>query len=378
MQPKRSTTISAEQALKNLYGELKLIDGQTRADGSQRTVKSIKSLTGAITRSGNALDNDLLYIVEFDEGEGSAVLAADTRLDPVIAVLDSSVLTAEDFASTNEDDINVYMASLIEDYAVCSSEINSLPLIPVPDEYDTTYTFVGPFLNTKWHQRSPFNDLCYDENGNKAVAGCSTIAAAQFIYYMKPNDEIIINGTEINTSNFSSLRYGYTPSYNAKDKVSIFVLETGYAIDADFGVSATSASLNDVANLLTDVMGYTHILGQYLPRIAENKLDVETPVIMQGSDIQNDGCHAWILDGYYQGEVTTKKFTMDGGAETIYVGSVGKVHCNFGWGGLCDGYYVDNMFDTATRNYDIDSSVGDYTGNGGYNFSSRFWMINTD
>ena len=86
MKQNATTKITKEQALKNLYGELKIIDAETRAGGEARKVKSIKSLVGAKTRSGNALDNDLLYIVEFEEGQGSAVLAADTRLDPVIAV----------------------------------------------------------------------------------------------------------------------------------------------------------------------------------------------------------------------------------------------------------------------------------------------------
>ncbi|MBQ6583868.1 MAG: Spi family protease inhibitor, partial [Alistipes sp.] len=112
-----TTKITKEQALKNLYGELKIIDAETRAGGEARKVKSIKSLEGAKTRSGNALDNDLLYIVEFEEGQGSAVLAADNRLEPVIAVLDIDVMTAEDFSSDDMDDIGVYMASMIGEYA---------------------------------------------------------------------------------------------------------------------------------------------------------------------------------------------------------------------------------------------------------------------
>ena len=219
--------------------------------------------------------------------------------------------------------------------------------------------------------------MCYDEEGNQAVAGCSTIAAAQFIYYMKPNHDIIVNGTEISTTQLLSMQYGYTPTPVAKDVVSTLILEIGYAIDANFGVNATSASLTNVANLLTSVLGYNHILRNYSQGIAEGKLDLETPIIMQGSDARTGGCHAWILDGYSRGEVTKKKFTIDGGSETIYVGSFSKVHCNFGWGGVCDGYYSNSVFDTSNRNYDIDSSVGDYTGIGPSNYTSEFWMINT-
>lgn len=143
MDTPQTTKISKEQALKNLYGELKIIDGATRSDGSSRSVKSIKELKGAVTRSGDALANDLLYIVEFEEGQGSAVVAADARLDPVIAVLDSSVITEEDFSSTNTEDIGVYMASMISDYAasVTSSE-GPYPFLPAPDPGGADTTFI--------------------------------------------------------------------------------------------------------------------------------------------------------------------------------------------------------------------------------------------
>ena len=173
MKKNTTTKISKEQALKNLYGELNIIDGETRADGTTRKVKSIEPLVGAKTRSGNALDNDLLYIVEFEEGQGSAVLAADTRLDPVIAVLDTDVLTAEDFASDDMDDISAYMASAISAYAESALVIESqsfIPITPQPSEIDTTYTYVLPLINTKWNQDAPYNNLCYDTNGNRALA----------------------------------------------------------------------------------------------------------------------------------------------------------------------------------------------------------------
>ena len=141
MKQNATTKISKEQALKNLYSELKFIDEGTRAEGTQREVKSIKPLVGAVTRSGNALDNALLYIVEFGEGQGSAVVAADTRLEPVIAVLDSDVLTAEDFANEDMEDISAYMASMITNYAESAVSVNSTGLIPIPGNtvVDTIY-----------------------------------------------------------------------------------------------------------------------------------------------------------------------------------------------------------------------------------------------
>lgn len=88
----------------------------------RRTIKridkvSFEDLCGA-TRSPELPNiEDLLYIVEFESGAGSAILGADYRLEPVYAVLDNSVLTAEDFNNAiegkNEDDISTFMAGTI-------------------------------------------------------------------------------------------------------------------------------------------------------------------------------------------------------------------------------------------------------------------------
>ena len=380
MKQNATTKITKEQALKNLYGELKIIDAETRAGGEARKVKSIKSLVGAKTRSGNALDNDLLYIVEFEEGQGSAVLAADTRLDPVIAVLDTDVLTAEDFASDDMDDISAYMASAISAYAESALVIESqsfIPITPQPSEIDTTYTYVLPLINTKWNQDAPYNNLCYDTNGNRALAGCTVIATAQLIYHLRPNHTLSINGANIYTGSLASMQYGYTPSNTALEVVAVFVSSIGHAVNANFGVSSTTARLQDAAILLTDLLGYQHVFRSYSESITCARLNSGVPIVLQGSDPTDGDCHAWIIDGYSRGDVTQKQFNASGGYETIHIGSFTKVHCNFGWGGKCDGYYANNIFNVNVKNYDLDSSVGDFAGTNGSNFTTQFWMINT-
>ncbi|MFR6556742.1 MAG: Spi family protease inhibitor [Alistipes putredinis] len=53
---------------------------------------------GAVTRSEATADvEDLLYIVNFENEAGYAILGADDRLEPVYAVVDEGSLTTEDF-----------------------------------------------------------------------------------------------------------------------------------------------------------------------------------------------------------------------------------------------------------------------------------------
>ncbi len=399
MKSVKSTAISKEQALKNLYGELKLLYGETRTDGSQRTVKSIKPLKGAITRSGNALDNDLLYIVEFEEGQGSAVLAADTRLKPVIAVLDSDVFTAQDFASDDMEDISVYMASLITDYAEGAASVASVGLLPAPGHtvVDTIYySNIPPMLKTKWHQESPYNDLCLLSNGDTTVAGCAAIAIAQFAYYHKSPDTI--NGYDVDWELLSNCEYGamqptdfnggligggtigggligdgligggnisFDPYVLAKAEVANFVYNIGIAIGLDYTSGSVGASIYQMDNCLYR-FGYECTLMQYSSYAAKNIVSNDKPVIVVGFNSVGFG-HAWLIDGWKECIIrTTTALPLPEGP----VGSVepeyeitevyfNRIHCNFGWDGKCDGYYNGDVFDCRYENEYIEPGIGD-------------------
>lgn len=387
-----TTKISQEQALKNLYGELNIIDGETRADGTTRKVKSIEPLVGAKTRSGNALDNDLLYIVEFEEGQGSAVLAADTRLDPVIAVLDTDVLTAEDFASDDMDDISAYMASMIGEYANYAANSRSGGLLPAPGHtvVDTIYTAnIPPMLKTKWHQGSPYNDLCIRSNGNNADAGCGTIAIAQLVYYYKSPS--VINGYTVNWDDLALCEYKYTGPefvggeligprwtvspgsgvefFNPGDvEVAKFVYNIGMFMGLDYYNNDISAPAYKMIPCLA-TFGYNSTYKEYNLVAIKNMVANYKPVIMTGERRVSAGIyvgHGWLIDGWkdyvirtttaseVEGEVGTvvPEYTI---TETYY----DKIHCNFGWGGDCDGYYTGDIFDCYTPNYDIEPGTGD-------------------
>ncbi len=381
MKATQLTKISKEQALKNLYSELKFIDEGTRAEGTQREVKSIKPLVGAVTRSGNALDNDLLYIVEFGEGQGSAVVAADTRLEPVIAVLDSDVLTAEDFANEDMEDISAYMASMIEDYtiSVASSE-GPIPMIPAPDDdQEIIYHYnIQPLLKTKWHQDTPYNNKCVEVYGSGYVAGCWPIALAQFMYYMNPTAGVIVNNTYFLMSSFSSLEHRVFPTPQATNLIASFIYCIGQDTDADYSPGATGVQRNNAVNFLKNTPGISYpnaALASYNSSSIFPKLNLGKVVLTCGTTILGEG-HAWVIDGGHYYTIRGTRYNSDGTAD--YVSESHKcVHCNFGWGGICDGYYTDGIFNTAIPNYEIDFANGDETYEyGESNFDRNLQIIN--
>lgn len=66
----------------------------------------------------------------------------------------------------------------------------------------------------------------------------------------------------------------------------------------------------------------------------------------------------------------------------FYHKSVGRLHCNYGWGGTCDGYYSYGVFDTTTNLSSewIESSAGDSSGTAGYDFDTnlKYFTVNVE
>lgn len=67
--------------------------------------------------------------------------------------------------------------------------------------------------------------------------------------------------------------------------------------------------------------------------------------------------HCWNIDGYKIKErtITIKRYTGDR-VETITVKKevCNMVHCDFGWGGQCNGYYVSGVFKLNDPNIEHD------------------------
>lgn len=376
--------ISKEQALTYLYGDLRLIDGEkTRSGQSPRTVKSIKQLKGARTRSGKTLPSDLLYIVEFEEGQGSAVLSADARITPVIAILDESVLTEEDFASSNTEEIGPFVASLITNHAEMSVQNNRAGFLPHPGGIiaDTVFYYHRPaFLRTKWHQDSPYNQFCHYNNQIDTLAGCVPVAIAQFLFHTKWSEgttSITVNNTPIDLSLVSYCQFGEGARAVHLREAAKLIHAVGVSLGINYSSGYVGVVMSDGVQSFMRSLGYSgahYTEWEYNP-VFSKVYGLGKPMIMRGKQSGADNGHAWVLDGWDEYQIGCPRFTIDGGVVYDYL-TARKVHCNFGWGGLCDGYYTIGAFDTTVENPDIELGVGDYKGTATSNYNCRFYIVN--
>lgn len=176
--------ISQEEALANLYSFLEQTSGAESRASELPVVKSVTAVsTKAVSRSADDEDGDLVYVVNFEEESGYAILAADTRVgDKIIAIvesgnLDEEVIEAAVDMSTGGRPIFEGYPTSGPGYLTLEETGNELYMNPnTVNLYDDTImdTLVGDF--------SLDDRGATDENGNLVGLG-STVRDAQLAEY---------------------------------------------------------------------------------------------------------------------------------------------------------------------------------------------------
>lgn len=415
--PVSKYAVSAETALGNLKLALETIQGETRAGFAGRRVESIRPLDmkslGSETRSVAADVDNLLYVVTFEDGNGSAVLGADTRVGSVYAILDETVLTPEDFVRHDTRSLEEGDAGDIRDFLTGVILDDAVYRVGNPDIADSGIDIGGgdgdpirapvystvivdkvaqtPLLRTKWNQDSPYNDEC-DWNSThtgRCPAGCSNIAVGQVLAYNQSGSTITIAGISYSWNLINECKYGSYPSAAAKSEIARFIHAIGVWMGTSYKDKKSSAPLANAPKMFRHV-GYQGVsLIAYNESTARNLIcSKKAPFYMYGANAANTEAHAWVIDGWNEYTkqswvVTYNSRNLPNPRQLLSEEHVRLVHCNFGWGGKCDGYYRDYSFDTTRRldSDDIDSSVGDYAGSNpldsddGYRYVRNFQMV---
>lgn len=379
--------ISEEEAIENLNEFMAAFDGaETRANPRVvKRVESVKLDNVCATRSSEELDIDnLLYIVEFEDGQGSAVLGADRRLTPVYAVLDESVLTKDDFVNAlngeDTEDVATFTAGVI---ARSFDPNPDLTITPPGGGFNTdmykdittiaVLEYLPPLLNTKWGQSGIFNDkfpLNLNANDHQQAAGCVTIALAQILNYNSYPSPITLDGhtfywRDINQFNRSNFKIASADSVLV-DKMSNYIYRLAQDLDVTYGSDgSTYASIADARRVMRRNNYDTFSIGainkaRIYPMIYNNR-----PVYACGFNASGGG-HAWVIDGWKKVQINHILITYDGfgveksrrllsSTETDYV------HCNMGYYGKCDGYYTLDLFDLRRlrEGYEYEPDYGD-------------------
>lgn len=256
------------------------------------------------------------------------------------------------------------------------------------DWRDKNSTKIGPLLETKWDQGRPYNNACSFYTGITNVpAGCVAIALAQIIAFNeKPAASAYktallypISSTWNELKSYDYSTYSPSSPLDAFEQrvigdLSQIIYQIGRGVDMDYDSGGSSSSIGEAKRYLKS-KGYSKVDKRkgYALGWIKTMLDGRgLPVYIRGQ--MNWEGHAWVIDGSMEQEryyiYTNDKgvFVRETLKETRYL-----LHCNWGWGGLADGYYFSDVFDPSKGPVTSESGVDSSTpGTGGIHF--KRWM----
>ncbi len=214
----------------------------------------------------------------------------------------------------------------------------------------TTFWSSGatPNLNgIRWNQPEPWNySFPLLSNGQRAVAGCMPVAVGQFMYYSKYPT----------TFNWDAMR----PTYATKETQD-FLFLLADKMNATYKGNNNEGRSTEVysSDMLRVVKSYGYTVSE------TDKLDkAGFPCIVTSrikAKDQEEGGHAYLLCGYSSTQSTesvecwtfTKKNSLNACYQLEYnTTSSRRYYINWGWGGYCDGSYVQPETKVPNSNYD--------------------------
>ncbi|MDE6352081.1 MAG: C10 family peptidase, partial [Muribaculaceae bacterium] len=355
----------------------------------KHTVLSVEPIRNSIskTRAGSESESDwaqqmdtLLYVVNFENNMGYAIVAADKRTEPVIALVDNGSFSIDELQEGADEGLLSFIDDAIQMEMKDITEYNQQPdsRTLVSNGY-TISSYYQPILHTRWAQDDVYGKYCPNK-----IAGCAIIAAAQILSHFKCLAQVSWSYNGVGGSSVlhwdriiadcdqNRGRLIYSDCASSADEVAHLVRYLGSAFDADYKKESTATGESKAIDWFNKWSGLkASKLKDYNETEIVSAIKAGNPVYGRGNAGKKkvlgirvgwkDG-HAWVFDGMM---VASK----DGKTSTL-------VHCNWGFGGRNDGYYISKAFDTNAGAVIYDNE-GDYqwgdTGN--YRYHLQYSII---
>lgn len=335
-----STFVAPEAAQAEVERLLSEIDTPTRS-GKKREISGMHVLGGfGETRASEGAEEEpLVYLFNFEDEEGFALMSGDTRVSSVLAFAERGNIDPEKgvdnpglimFLSNADTYYRAKVGLPIYDnegrqvYYNPEDPANPIPAIDIPGiivpppayvagEW-TTWGWAGKVIPCRWNQTAPFNNYCFITDGRPAYTGCVATAVAQLMYHYGKN--VTYNGTYYNWNTMRTVIYGgKNESDAAKDMVAKLIFQLGRpqnlnirygAVADEIGSSAPSA------NVPRTFVNFGYSKGRTL-QAYDNEALSRGPLygegsalkktiqhsflgIVTGQEVSYHEAHAWVID----------------------------------------------------------------------------------
>lgn len=308
-----------------------------------------------VSRSNPAiLPDTMLYVVNYTDNAGFAIVSDNERYDGVVALIEEeNFVPGEEISNPGmQFFLELYREAYLQDNLSrtidatdIASYIENTPVAyaaNIDEEGWTTSTIYPNKLRTKWGQGHPYNMYCFTLDGKQAKAGCVPVAIGQVLsYYSYPQT---INGY---TLDWNHLHFEYPSNINQAEQSARLLRELGTLTGATYGESETGAYHKMIRPHLTE-WGYEYMVSDpdkvsdtFSEIMMIHNLYEYGPAIVSGSSYDDNGVrisgHCWVIDGAI--------------AQTGYSTYRFLYHCNWGWNGSKNGYFLATAFDPYEGKY---------------------------
>ncbi len=308
-----------------------LTENEALARLSTSTVKNKSLATSDLVYTKTDGENNLFYV--FQSTDGLQIVSADDCALPLLGYCDGTFDL--DALPTNVSGWLSYYASTISSaIAANSASVTSLK---------STHTAIEPMIKTTWNQSAPYNNLCPTLGDDRCVTGCIATAMAQVMnFHQHPttgsgsvsytwNDSELAEDISEITFDWANMANDYSGSTTDAQKTAVATLMAacGYGAKMDYAIDGSGSAYNYATPALINYFGYDDsaivwsrdYYADDWEELIYSELASGRPVLYSGQS--DDGGHAFICDGYQNG----------------------YFHINWGWGGLCDGYFLLDILD---------------------------------
>jgi hypothetical protein len=142
--------------------------------------------------------------------------------------------------------------------------------------------------------------------------------------------------------------------------IATIISKIGEGVNMDYTPSESGTTSEEAYSYFKRA-GYSNakLYTSYSDEVIISELNANRPVYIAAiSPINTLKGHAWIIDGYKTFTITIsipEILVYLFGFPSTWTGPARLLHCNFGWGGLADGYYLSNLF---AEYYKFDENTG--------------------
>jgi len=303
-------------------------------------------------RGGNA--DTLMYIVNFKDEKGFAVISAKKNQDPILAVTESGHYSNKE--ECDNPGLSLFM-DMAENY-IANSRGTKRPGDPTQEEYIRRVFVSGdsvlPRISLEWGQRGVYGQYCPNN-----ISGCNNTAAAMAMSYFEYPNHIALQylGSNIeiglNWGNIKRHKSGIYDSCCSTDSphsaIGHLLRELGHRSNSIYNPNETSTYPSNTRKALNDIGYKVGSIRNYSKQCIRKYID-DGIILMSGYN--DNGGHTWIVDGYKYIHTTVIDYIKRENEfleqeVSSYNYDEMYNHFNWGWNGMHNGYFNDGVFSTA-------------------------------